>query len=162
MNAIDIRPLLGADRGESLPFALSADRPKLPDVPALRDLKASGDVSKVDAGFLVAGTLTGTIRLECARCLKPFDHPLSLAFSEEFALEPGDEQFPAGKERLDPSAMFRFVILTHLPERPLHDPACQGLCATCGKDLNEEPHEHPPEDTDEDGNPFSKLKKLKD
>jgi uncharacterized protein len=45
-------------------------------------------------------------------------------------------------DRLDVSAWARDVIALELPEQILCRPDCAGLCPVCGKDLNEEPHEH--------------------
>jgi uncharacterized protein len=36
----------------------------------------------------------------------------------------------------------RDVIALELPDQILCRPDCAGLCPVCGKDLNEEPHEH--------------------
>ncbi|MDP4000211.1 MAG: DUF177 domain-containing protein [bacterium] len=159
MITVDLKPLAGAAQGASVPLEVQVRHPKLKDLPKLSDLAVTGTVSKLDEGYLVAGTLQASIRLECARCLKPFDHPLSLEFSEQFSLQPDDDRFPAQKGRLELDPMLRTVILIRLPERPMHDPGCKGLCPTCGKDLNLEPHEHPKPESDE--GPFDQLKKLR-
>ncbi len=36
----------------------------------------------------------------------------------------------------------RDAIATGLPTQVLCRPDCAGLCSTCGKDLNDQPHEH--------------------
>ena len=159
MITVPTKPLAGAAQGASIPFEAAAPRPKLKDLPKLGNLSVAGTVAKLDEGYLVAGTLTASIRMECARCLKPFDHPLSLKFSEQFHPAPDDDRFPARKDRLELDPMLRTVILTRLPERPLHDPACKGLCPTCGKDLNLEPHDHP--EPEPPPGPFDQLKKLR-
>lgn len=159
MITVDLKPLAGGAPGASISFEAKVQHPKLKDLPKLSDLVAIGDVSKLDEGYLVTGNVTGTLQLECARCLKPFDHRISEEYSEQFRLDPDDDQFPARKDRLELDPMLRTVILTRLPVRPLHDPGCQGLCPVCGKDLTAEPHEHPEPGPGE--GPFDQLKKLR-
>jgi uncharacterized protein len=45
-------------------------------------------------------------------------------------------------DRLDVGTWARDAIALELPEQILCRPDCAGLCPTCGKDLNVEPHEH--------------------
>lgn len=158
MITVDIRTLVRAESGSSGPFAFSEPKPVFEDLSALRDLTGSGTVTQLGDRYLVAGVLSGKIGLECSRCLTPFTHRIADSFSEEFAKQPADEQFPAETERLVLDPMLRTVMLTGLPKQPLHDPGCKGLCAICGKDLNERPHAHPR--SDDDG-PFAALKKLR-
>ena len=45
-------------------------------------------------------------------------------------------------EHLQLSAWARDAVALELPEQILCREDCAGLCPVCGKDLNEEPHEH--------------------
>jgi uncharacterized protein len=67
------------------------------------------------------------------------------------ARELHDPQAPAADElrsdyvvddRLEVGVWARDVIALELPDQILCRPDCAGLCPVCGKDLNEEPHEH--------------------
>ena len=49
---------------------------------------------------------------------------------------------------LDVAAWARDQIALCLPDQILCRPDCAGLCPTCGKDLNAEPHEHAEEAVD--------------
>ena len=51
-------------------------------------------------------------------------------------------------DRLDLSAWAHDAIALALPDKILCRPDCAGLCPVCGKDLNDEPHEHVDERTD--------------
>ena len=154
-----IRDLIGTDVGESLPFTLESARPKLADLPKLTDLKAEGIIEQLGDRWLVKGTATASTRLQCVRCLKEFEHPVSAEFAEEFTRKPAEDQFPAGATELQLAEMLRTVILLTVPVRPLHAPDCQGLCDVCGRDLNEHPHDHPERaQAQAKENPFSKLK----
>ena len=45
-------------------------------------------------------------------------------------------------DKLDLSAWARDAVALELPDKILCRPDCAGLCPVCGKDLNDEPHEH--------------------
>jgi uncharacterized protein len=45
-------------------------------------------------------------------------------------------------EQVELSTWARDAIALALPDQILHAPDCKGLCPVCGKDLNDEPHEH--------------------
>lgn len=154
---ISIRDLIGADVGASLPFTAAAARPKLEDLPKLTDLNAEGTVEQLGDRWLARGTVTASIRLQCVRCLQEFAYPVRAEFAEEFSRTPTEDQFPAVATALDLVEMLRTVILLTIPPRPLHDPKCRGLCDVCGKNLNEQPHQHPGRSQPRE-NPFSKLK----
>lgn len=156
MNVI-IRDLIGTEIGESLPFMITEAKPQLEDLKALTNLRAEGAVEQLGDRWLVRGTVTASIRLQCVRCLNEFAYPVHAKFSEEFSRQPTEDQFLAGDTSLDLTEMLRTVILLTIPARPLHDAECHGLCDICGKDLGAEPHEHPERSAPQE-NPFSKLK----
>jgi uncharacterized protein len=51
-------------------------------------------------------------------------------------------------DKLDLETWARDAIALALPEQILCRPDCAGLCPTCGKDLNVEPHTHDEERLD--------------
>lgn len=154
---VSIVDLQREEVGANIPFSLAEPAPKLADLTDLKGLSAEGVVTKLDGGFLVAGAASARLPLECARCLKEFSGEVRTGFDEEFVRKPADDQFGYAKGELDLAPMLRTVLLLALPDRPLHDPDCQGLCVVCGKDLNENPHRH---QAAKQENPFSELKKL--
>lgn len=158
MIRFDLSNLVGADRGESLPLKVEISAPKLADLAKLRNLKAEGEVKKLDTGYLAEGKLAAELGLECARCLKAFTQKVEAKFSDEFAQNPTDDQFGFDGDTLNLGPMLRAAVLIQIPVRPLHDPKCKGLCQVCGKDLNQEPHKH--KQTKPPG-PFDQLKKLR-
>ena len=50
--------------------------------------------------------------------------------------------------RLDLSAWARDAVALALPDKILCREDCAGLCPVCGKNLNDEPHEHEGEEAD--------------
>ena len=59
-------------------------------------------------------------------------------------------------EKLEVGAWARDAIA--LPEQILCRPDCAGLCPVCGKDLNDEPHEHADFETDPRWGPLEELR----
>ena len=51
-------------------------------------------------------------------------------------------------DQLDVSAWARDAVALALPDKILCREDCAGLCPTCGKNLNEEPHAHEEETVD--------------
>ena len=62
-------------------------------------------------------------------------------------------------DRVDLSAWARDAIALALPDQILCRPDCAGLCPVCGKDLNDEPHEHVEERIDPRWAKLSELRR---
>ena len=60
--------------------------------------------------------------------------------------------------KIELNPLLREELILATPIAPLCTPDCKGLCLVCGRDLNEEPHDH---DAPADER-WSKLAKLKD
>ena len=81
--------------------------------------------------LLVTGKLQTAATLRCSRCLKVFERPLRV---NQFVFH----QELGGEDFVDLTANIREDIILELPQRALCQSECKGLCAVCGKDLNEE------------------------
>ena len=88
----------------------------------------------------------------CVRCLKDAVVDLPVYAREYQATNPGDAEELrtqyVTENRLDLSAWARDAVALELPDQILCREDCAGLCPVCGKDLNEEPHEHLERDPD--------------
>ena len=74
----------------------------------------------------------------CRRCLKPIKGTLRSDVLEVFEAEPTEgETLLLDGDRIDLEPVAREAILLELPIAPLCREDCQGLCPTCGVDLNE-------------------------
>ena len=67
-----------------------------------------------------------------AREFHDFDAPASDELRSDYVVD----------EHLQLSAWARDAVALELPDQILCREDCAGLCPVCGKDLNEEPHEH--------------------
>ena len=118
--------------------------------------RMSGRVELGDGNTLhLRGRLSGTIEVECARCLEPYlvtlAQELDLFYmprvagqpeAEEEEVELSDRDVVVGYyegERLDLGEVLREQILLALPLKPLCREDCQGLCPRCGRNRNASP-----------------------
>jgi len=98
--------------------------------------------------------LSFPIRLHgpCYRCLKDAVLGLSIRAREYQATSPGESDELTTPYVVDNqlrlSDWARDAIAAELPEQILCRTDCAGLCAICGQDLNENPHEHAEERQD--------------
>jgi uncharacterized protein len=126
----------------------------------------------VPAEVTVTRASTGTVfelrfdaRLHgpCFRCLDDAVLDVPVEAREYQAANPGgDEELQSqylADDKLDLSAWARDTIALELPDKILCRPACAGLCAVCGKNLNDEPHDH---DEPEPDTRWSALADLKE
>ena len=102
-------------------------------------------------GVLVRARINTAAELECSRCLEPVEREVTMDLDEEFhpsvhiltgaPLEAAEDEAVQIDEHhvLDLSEVVRQYLSTALPLQPLCSPDCRGLCATCGKNLNEGP-----------------------
>lgn len=154
---------------------------------SIRGTLAMGlDLRAVERTICVTGVVEGTAIRQCVRCLKDFDDPM--AFSVRVAYEretkaaapvakrddprkkkaaltvqvepeePNDDLYYYVGDHLELAPMLREQLILASPMHPLCAEECLGLCARCGKDLNEGPCHCAAEPT---GGPFQVLRSAK-
>jgi uncharacterized protein len=129
-------------------------------------LAVSLDLTNVEGLVAVTGVLEGTIVRECVRCLKEYEDPLAFSLRAAFVREPkstprhpkrvdprkarteivesepeeeSDDQYQYQGNQLELASMLREHVILSAPMQPLCSDDCLGLCARCGKNLNEGP-----------------------
>src|SRR5512147_1890425 len=136
------------------------------DAVVLGPLAVSLELTNVEGLVAVTGVLEGTIVRECVRCLKEYED--RLAFSVRAAFTPEPKPAPRHPKRIDPrkaraevveaeleeepddqyhyqgnqlelAPMLREHVILSAPMQPICSDDCLGLCAQCGKNLNEGP-----------------------
>lgn len=96
-------------------------------------------------GLFVHGTVSFTLALACARCLREVRTRHDMRAHEMFVdpagvdeeVEPGYELL-TGEQAIDLEPMLTDTLGAALPLRVLCREECQGLCPECGTDLNVE------------------------
>ena len=108
-------------------------------------------VTRATTGTVFALAFTARLHGPCYRCLGDAVLEVPIAAREYQASSPEDEQMTTPylhEDRLEVSDWARDAVALALPDKILCRPDCAGLCAECGKNLNEEPHEHAEETRD--------------
>ena len=145
--------------GTSLEFDIDED-----DVQLDQDLKVIGPLTghvrmrRINQGLLVDGWVDLVVELTCTRCLKEFEQPMHLTFTERFhptvdvmtgtPLPPIAEEdvFPIDDHhQVDLTETIRQRVLLDIPMVTLCKEDCAGLCSQCGHDLNLGPCDCKPE-----------------
>jgi uncharacterized protein len=95
-------------------------------------------LESVVEGILVSGTLSGSMALRCARCLKDFSGDFAVRVRELYAHQPPDDEdhYPITEGEIDLDPLARDAVLLSMPFSPLCTPGCLGLCPRCGGDRN--------------------------
>jgi uncharacterized protein len=156
---VDGLSLVGEVTAEEL--GLTSDDALLPG-----PLAVSLDLTNIEGLVAVTGVLEGTIVRECVRCLKEYEDPLAFSVRAAFIPEPKsaprhpkrvdhrktraemveaepeeepDDQYHYQGNQLELAPMLREHVILSAPMQPLCNDDCLGLCARCGKNLNEGP-----------------------
>ena len=92
-------------------------------------------------GFVVSGTLSSVLLMNCTKCNEEFEQPFSVDFSERFLRVSEQEAeelecYTFTGETLCLDKMVTDLILLNVPMYGLCRPDCRGLCPTCGANLN--------------------------
>jgi uncharacterized protein len=109
------------------------------------------ELSRRGEEIRVEGEITGSLSLQCSRCLKDFNvdimfdfdsvyHPCSTVARGEGHEIPAEEAeigFYQGEE-IDIGYVVKEQLILNIPMKPLCEIECKGLCPVCGKDLNKE------------------------
>jgi uncharacterized protein len=108
------------------------------------------DIHKDGDAYRVTGRVSTRLKLECGRCLEPFEIPVDSPFELRYVPEPagadGDGEREVDEddlttafyreEAIDLGELMHEQFVLALPMKPLCDEACKGLCPQCGTNLN--------------------------
>ncbi|HEX6728068.1 MAG TPA: DUF177 domain-containing protein [Nitrospira sp.] len=177
------------EEGLSLSGDLTGEEVGLTDADvSIRGTVAVGlDLRAIERTIYVTGVVEGTAVRQCVRCLKDFDDPLAFSLRVAYEWEAKTTVTPAKRDNvlkkkmttdpeveekeqnddlyhfsgdhLDLAPMLREQLILASPMHPLCSEECLGLCARCGKDLNEGPCRCGEEPT---GSPFEVLRTMKE
>ena len=130
------------------PFELGGER----YLPVPDKVPAELAITKASTGTVLELGFTARLHGPCYRCLGDAVLEVPIAAREYQANNPdGMEELRTpyiSDDNLDLTAWSRDAVALALPEKILCRVDCAGLCPVCGKNLNEEPHEHEEERRD--------------
>jgi uncharacterized protein len=122
-------------------------------VPPGSDLELDLRLESVMEGVLVTAAITAEVTGECGRCLDPLSDTLRVRFQELYAYpesesEDDDDLSRMQGDLLDLEPALRDAVVLALPQNPVCDEDCPGLCPTCGERLADLPQDHDHGQTD--------------
>jgi len=111
--------------------------------------EVNGTVRRAGIEVFVDGRVEARAQVECDRCLKPVELPVSADFALEYITGAvyessstaalSEEQLSVAVfdgETIDVDEIVKEQILLAVPVRTLCREECQGICPECGNDLN--------------------------
>lgn len=130
------------------PFELGGER----YIPVPERVPAGLVITKASTGTVFELGFTGRMHGPCYRCLDDAVLEVPIAAREYQATNPeGSDELRTPyleDDNLDLTAWSRDAVALALPDKILCRIDCAGLCPMCGKNLNDEPHEHEEEPPD--------------
>ena len=132
---------------EQEPFELGGER----YLPVPEKVPAELVIQKASTGTVFELRFTTRLHGPCYRCLGDAVLEIPIKAREYQAESPEDDELTTPyltEDTLDLSAWARDAVALALPDKILCRTDCAGLCPVCGKNLNDEPHEHENEPTD--------------
>jgi uncharacterized protein len=115
------------------------------DADADADVEVTAGLEAFAEGLVADGRISAPWKSECRRCLGPVTGRVDVEFREVFERAPTEgETYKLGREEVDLEPLVREALLLALPLTPLCRDDCEGICPTCGADLNEGPCGCPP------------------
>ena len=107
------------------------------EVPSDQPVHADLHFERVSDGVVVRGEMDAWWRGVCSRCLKVVTGSTSVHVDELFEPDPVEgETYPLDHDVVDLEPLVRDALVLELPQAPLCDAACRGLCPNCGTDRN--------------------------
>lgn len=151
INVADIKLEAGSHKKVNLEVSLDPLEMYNQDVRFEKPFTGQAEIWNAGDRLLVTAKLEGEATLVCSRCLTEYTEPMKVSFEEEFVQgeveeehDEEDEEEDSGRtvsfytgDEIDLADPLRENILLELPMKPLCDEDCEGLCPTCGINLNE-------------------------
>ncbi len=140
------------------PFELGGQR----YLPVPQVVPAEVTVTRASTGTVFELRFHARLHGPCFRCLGDAVLDVPVDAREYQAASPGgDDELQSQyleDDKLDLSVWARDAIALELPDKILCRPECAGLCAVCGKNLNDEPHDHGEPEPDSRWSALAELK----
>ena len=114
-------------------------------IPVPESVAALLAVTRATSGTVFLLEFTARLHGPCYRCLGDAVLEVPIRAREYQAESPDDDELTTPylhESTLDVSSWARDAVALALPDKILCRPDCAGLCPECGKNLNDEPHEH--------------------
>ena len=134
--------------------------------PFFGNCKVEAKLAKFNNQLVLNADIVLSSKFECDRCGEDFDNEIKTQYQMVYLFgdEPEDNDdinltyLPADADKIDLDVDVRDFALLSVPMKKLCKEDCKGLCANCGKDLNEGNCNCKAEDIDPRWKPLMELK----
>ena len=127
----DIKETLGAIKQVDLTIPFRDQEIQGREVIFIDNIRLSGRVINADDEFVVTAKADAKIKVPCSRCLEKFEMPLQFEYEAEF------DKADVEHDELDLEESLLDHITLAIPMKTVCAEDCQGLCPSCGTNLNE-------------------------
>ncbi|MCM8801151.1 MAG: DUF177 domain-containing protein [Candidatus Omnitrophica bacterium] len=121
-------PIEGIDLEEEISYSeLDLDTEV---VRVLSPIRVKARITKITNTVTIDLSLNLKLHLVCSRCLKKLERYIHKDLRFTYQVEKVNQIIDLNQD-------IRQEVILDYPLKPLCSPTCKGLCASCGKDLNE-------------------------
>ena len=99
------------------------------DLTKSQELTLGYRLTDCEEEILLEGDIQGNVSFECSRCLENVTVALDIKICNSF---------PSTQETIDVDDEARQSVVLNLPDKPLCNEDCKGICIVCGKNKNRE------------------------
>ncbi|MGH2364850.1 MAG: YceD family protein [Chloroflexota bacterium] len=150
---LNVAQLMKAAVGSTRAYTLDEALPEIEGARLTRPVHLSIHLTRLNEGLLARGDVETQLEDTCSRCGEPAHLPVTFHFEEELRpsidiasgqlLDAPDEGEPVfridANHVVNLDELIRQGVVMEQPMHPLCSPACRGLCAACGANLNLNP-----------------------
>jgi len=123
---IDVKRIINAETGEIKEEKINEKIPALDEYKLDSPIQGNAQLINLGEGVLANINATTEINLNCARCIKEYNHKIKLYYKQNFSLKPNEDEFPITSDlKIDIWPSIRQEILINLPMKPLCSPKCK-------------------------------------
>ena len=127
---------LGESITRSVQFSDTEIGLDIPEIEFLQFIEGEIRFLRLSEGLYFKGSLQSNIEIPCRRCLALYETKLHVPFSLDFIDNMDVADRMVDGEVVDLTEDLKQTIALEIPCWPLCQDACQGLCVSCGCDLN--------------------------
>ncbi len=134
--------------------------PEMPDLAFDKPLRLQAEYSVSDETVRLIGTMETVLEVACTRCLDEVPFAVECDFDETFTKDGADDSYTYNGNIVELDKMVYDYLMLSLPQKILCGDDCKGLCPQCGANRNREACDCSNQVSDDENNPFNKLKDL--
>lgn len=125
---VNVQEFLREDVGYRRSFAITGERLSFDALKLTKDIDGEIQISRLDDGLLVNGTITTELELVCDRCLRSFTRPARISFDRIYRDKPeDDDDLPIKADSIDLSPLIEQELVLAQPIKQLDRPDCPGI-----------------------------------